>query len=73
MPAIAKLMPKLTGWDTVMELIKDIRGVIIENIDEHKNSYSEDENPRDFIDAYIKEIKHATDPQSTFFKEAGGQ
>ena len=73
MPGLAKLAPKITGWQKIVDLLNEIRGVTIENVEEHKRSYSEDENPRDFIDAYLKEIKATTDPKSSFYKDAGGQ
>jgi len=38
---------------------------------EHLSTY-QDDTARDFIDLYIKEIRAATDPKSSFYGSAGG-
>ena len=73
MPPVAKLAPRLTGWDAVMTQINKMRGVILETVKDHEKTFVDDGNPRDFIDAYIKEWKSTTNPKSSFYKEVGGK
>ena len=72
-PELAKLMPKLSGWNMVLDLVDDFRKVVLEHVDRHRTENNEDESPRDFIDAYLKEIKSTTDSSSSFYKDAGSK
>ena len=72
-PELAKLAPQLMGWKRVLDLVKNFRAVVLEHVDRHRAENDEDESPRDFIDAYLKEIKSTTDPSSSFYKDAGSK
>ena len=70
-PDVAKLAPKLSGWSMLLEVVHKFHEIILEHVSRHRREESENENPRDFIDAYLKEIKSTTDPSSSFYKDAG--
>ncbi|CAG7721227.1 unnamed protein product [Allacma fusca] len=70
-PRLAKLIPKLSGWGELMDLVKDMRSITLGHVDQHKKSFPENGVPRDFMDAYIKEIEATTDPDSSFYKDNG--
>ena len=72
-PHLAKLAPPLSGWYVVLELVEKFREIVLEHVDRHRKEHSEGEVPRDFIDAYLKEITSTTDPSSSFYKDAGSK
>ena len=72
-PDVAKLIPQLSGWNMMLDVIKKFKEIINEHVDRHRKEQTENENPRDFIDAYLKEIKETTDPSSSFYKDAGSK
>ena len=73
-PELAKLAPKISGWSTVLDLVQDFREIVLEHVNRHRTEYNEDgSSPRDFIDAYLKEIKSTTDPSSSFYNDAGSK
>ena len=63
MPFLAKIFPeRYLGIDQVRTLQKQTQGLLQRVIDEHKANYQEDgdggdENSRDFIDAFLAEMK----------------
>jgi cytochrome P450 len=71
MPKLAKMLPSITGWNQLISLVHDMRGITLGHVDHHKKSFPENGVPRDFIDAYLKEIEATKDPQSSFYKENG--
>ena len=70
-PQIAKLAPRLTGYVEVLKVVQGVRNFIAEHVNRHRREKPADGNPRDFIDAYLKEIEATTDPTSTFYKHIG--
>lgn len=65
------MFPKLTGFDFVLEALMPFRHIATEHIDRHLKEINYDDHPRDFIDAYLQEIKTTTDPASSFYKDTG--
>ena len=57
----------------LLEVIKKFHEIIFEHVDRHRKEQNENDNPRDFIDVYLKEIKATTDPSSSFYKDAGSK
>ena len=72
-PHLAKLAPQLSGWNALLEMVVKFREIVLEHVDRHRKERSEDEIPRDFIDAYLKEITSTTDPASSFYGDAGSK
>ena len=69
---LEKMFPKLSGWNKLEAVAKPMRKIFDDAVLEHEmNPLPEDNNPRDFIDVYMQEIKKTTDPSSSFYKEAG--
>ncbi|ODN01945.1 Farnesoate epoxidase [Orchesella cincta] len=68
---IKYVMPELSGYNAVRRAMNDIVEFVSETIKQHQATYQED-SPRDFIDAYLAEIKSTTDPQSSFYGKAAG-
>ena len=71
--AIAKLAPRLSGWTAIKQILGKMRHVVAEHVDRHRKEFRPDENPRDFIDAYLKRIESTTDSSSSFYKDAGSK
>ena len=55
------------------EALLNIRNIAIEHIERHQKEINYDDHPRDFIDAYLQEIKSTTDPASSFYKDTGSK
>ena len=70
-PDLAKLTPKLSGYNILLDVVEKFREMVLEHVDRHRKEYSEDEVPRDFIDTYLKEITATSDPSSSFYKDTG--
>jgi len=72
-PSIAKLFPNYSSWNDLIEFRDKANTIFQEHIKEHKENFQEDcSESKDFIDAYLKEIKATSNPQSSFYKERGG-
>jgi hypothetical protein len=69
---VAKLAPKLTGWYSFMQAVGKAKNLIRGKITKHKENYDK-YNLRDFMDVYLAEVHGTTDPQSSFYKNVGGQ
>ena len=55
----------------VMDLFDDIKNIIIApSMDEHKKSM-DSENPRDFMDVYLTQVKNTSDTNSSFHGKKG--
>ena len=55
----------------VMDLFDDIKNIIIApSMDEHKKSM-DSENPRDFMDVYLTQVKNTNDTNSSFHGKKG--
>ena len=54
-----------------MDLFDDIKNVIVApSMNEHKKSM-DSENPRDFMDVYLTQVKNTSDPNSSFHGKKG--
>ena len=54
-----------------MDLFDDIKNVIVApSMNEHKKSM-DPENPRDFMDVYLTQVKNTSDPNSSFHGKKG--
>ena len=63
--------PKLSGWSKLQEVTIPLKAIFDNVVAEHENNPVDEKSPRDFIDNYMTEIKNTTDPNSSFYKEAG--
>ena len=72
-PKIAIRFPKLTGFDFIKEALGKFREVAMKHVKKHQDEINYDDHPRDFIDAYLKEIKATTEPSSSFYDKAGSK
>ena len=72
-PFLRKLFPKLTGFDVLKKGYHGVYDFLEKEIKEHKDNLDVD-NPKDFIDAYLIEMKRKTaegDTQSSFYEGQG--
>ena len=72
-PFLRKLFPKLTGFDVLKRGYHGVYKFLEQEIKSHQENLDMD-NPKDFIDAYLIEMKKKTeegDVNSTFFEEKG--
>ncbi|XP_021960494.2 cytochrome P450 18a1 [Folsomia candida] len=69
-PWLGKSFPRLTGYAKLKERGLEFLDSFQKPVKEHLETYSP-ENIRDFIDAYIKEMKTVTDPDSPFYGKRG--
>ncbi|CAG7822225.1 unnamed protein product [Allacma fusca] len=72
-PNIAKLFPKWSGWNQFLDLAVSMKTIVRGHVEDHRRNTPEDGVPRDFIDAYLKEIESTDDGSSSFYKDAGVQ
>jgi methyl farnesoate epoxidase/farnesoate epoxidase len=61
-PWVRFIFPSLTGYNKRLEALRVMRGHIRKEIKKHELDLDEN-NPRDFIDSYLIEIKKNTDPE----------
>ncbi|XP_055686472.1 probable cytochrome P450 305a1 isoform X1 [Lutzomyia longipalpis] len=69
MPWIRFLAPEWSGYNLIRRFNEELRDLLMETIDAHHESYSEDKSSDDLIYAFIKEMKqqqNTQNPQSTF-------
>ena len=71
-PTLAKLAPKLSGWENFVVGVNHFKALIGSSVNEHKSNFSPDSEPKDFIESYLQEITKTTDPTSSFYKDTGG-
>ena len=72
-PFLRKLFPKLTGFDVLKKGYHGVYDFLEKEIKEHKDNLDVD-NPKDFIDAYLIEMKRKTaegDTRSSFYEGQG--
>ena len=72
-PSLRKLFPKLTGFDVLKRGYHGVYDFLEQEIKEHQDNLDLD-NPKDFIDAYLVEMKRKTDEgdvNSSFFEQKG--
>lgn len=68
-PWTAKYIPRLVKYETLLATVKPTLELLQPHIDYHFETH-EPGLPRDFIDAYIDEIKKTDDPTSSFHKDS---
>ena len=72
-PFLRNWAPKLTGFDAMQKGYHGIYSFLEKEINEHKDNLDLD-NPKDFIDAYLAEMKKKEDNEETdsfFYKDLG--
>jgi len=57
MPLIRFIFPEKSGWNSQKRVVQQLHKLAQEMVDEHKNTFDEDNVPRDFIDVYLKQMK----------------
>lgn len=72
LPELTWIAPEWTGWNALNRAIDNAAKFFKGIIQEHEQTLSED-NPRDYIDSYLLEVKKAKDSQSSFYKESGSK
>ena len=65
-PWVRFVFPSLTGYNKRLDALKAMRNHIEKEIEKHEVDI-DNQNPRDFIDSYLTEIKNNPDPE--FCKE----
>ncbi|KAJ6636179.1 Cytochrome P450 2L1 [Pseudolycoriella hygida] len=70
MPWLAKLFPERTGFNNLLEAVKDLRNEFHILIKKRQATHSKDVL-NDFLDFYLTEIEETTDEGSSFYKEEG--
>lgn len=71
-PWFAKLFPGFSGLDEMNRDLEPLWEFFERHINQHKSTFIPGQI-RDFLDAYIQEIANTTDPDSSFYKEVGGE
>lgn len=71
-PSLRHVFPEWTGWKKCRECVADLCELVRTFMDDHKSKFSMTEEPKDFIDAYLKEIQESQ-PGSSFHGELGEQ
>ena len=70
-PKLAKLFPNWSGYNELLNTQKPIRKLFNDTIEEHEKTL-QNEHPRDFIDAFLQEVKATDDVNSSFHKSKLG-
>src|SRR5438046_1945136 len=70
-PILADLFPEKSGWNSFRKSIERATTFFKSVISEHENELDEVNEPRDYIDAYLKKIQSTHDQSSSFYKESG--
>ena len=73
-PDLVKLFPSLIGWDKTVEGYHGVYDLLDEQIERHEKNLNPDEEPKDYIDAYLIEMKKKEeegDTKSYFYKDLG--
>ncbi|XP_069696214.1 methyl farnesoate epoxidase-like [Periplaneta americana] len=69
-PILKKIAPRLSGYKPFLESVKDLQDFFREIINEHEKTIDEN-NPRDLIDVYLREMKQqSSNPDTTFTVES---
>jgi cytochrome P450 family 2 subfamily J len=71
-PIVARIAPKLSGYEKLLADIFPILEFLRKPIEQHKATFQPGQ-PRDFIDVYLEEMRNSKDPNSSFYKEKGEQ
>jgi len=66
LPILRYILPEESGWNKQKESVEETYALMRDIVKQHKETFDE-ENPRDFIDMYLKEIKSS--PEAHFDEE----
>jgi len=69
-PKIAKFFSKYSGWDDLVMSAQSKRDLFERIIQEHSETFQED-NPRDFVDMYLQEVRRTRNKFSSFHATVG--
>ncbi|ODM89325.1 Methyl farnesoate epoxidase [Orchesella cincta] len=69
-PSLRHVAPDFFGWTSWVNSVKNFFAVTDQAIEAHSVKLDLN-NPQDFIDNYLMEIRATQDPSSTFYKENG--
>ncbi len=70
-PAVAKMFPNWSGWSILLKSLEGRAQTFDKTIAEHEQTLPDNE-PRDFIDAFLMEVRQTTDPKSSFHPSIAG-
>ena len=70
-PILADIAPEWSGYNNLLRTVKTTSSFFQSVVTEHEKSITEGD-PRDYIDAYLEEIRNSKDnPNSSFSKDKG--
>jgi len=72
-PSIRHVMPEWSGWNRTKRTILGTIDFVRTAIDQHESNYNEDveENPKDFIDAFLNQINDKANIGTSFHEKLG--
>jgi hypothetical protein len=70
-PWLFKLFPSFLGRAETLRLHYDLRQLMAAKIEEHLRTIDYSDEPRDFVDQMLNEIRRTTDEQSSFYGSKG--
>ena len=70
-PKLAKLFPNWSGYYYILSTIQPLKKLFKDTIKEHEQTL-QDGHPRDYIDAFLQEVKNTDNPNSSFHKSKSG-
>jgi hypothetical protein len=72
-PWIKHVIPKLSGWEQYVKEILESTKFVTNFVKERLQTFDGEQDPQDFTDVYIQEIKKTTDVSSSFYGKRGGK
>ncbi|CAL8101986.1 unnamed protein product [Orchesella dallaii] len=69
-PVMRHIVPKWSGWTDWTNSILNLKKVVDVTVVSHTEKHDPN-NPNDFIDHFLAQIKNEDDPSSSFYKENG--
>ena len=70
LPSLRHVFPQWSGYVKFKETTKDVLQILQSFMDDHKSTFSMNDEPKDYIDAYLREIQESQ-PGSSFHGELG--
>ena len=64
LPPLRYILPEQTGWNKQKEVIEETSALMRDIVTQHKETFDED-NLRDFVDVYLKEMRSSPDASFT--------
>ena len=65
------MFPNWSGYNYLLSTTKPVKKLFNDTIKEHEKTL-QDGHPRDYIDAFLQEVKKTEDPNSSFHKSKSG-